>query len=84
MLCSPLGGTGIADAIFGDYVPAGRMPISIFPLNVTLPNIVDYNMTDGVGRTYRFVLGPKMFSAVFSYRSSVIFLDELAVSYVCV
>jgi beta-glucosidase len=45
------GGIGIADVLFGNYNPAGRLPIT-FPKSVDdLPPIEDYRME---GRTYRY------------------------------
>ncbi len=52
------GGTAIAEVIFGDYNPAGRLPIT-FPKSVDqLPPFTDYNMK---GRTYRFMEDEPLF-----------------------
>ncbi|MHA1111303.1 MAG: glycoside hydrolase family 3 C-terminal domain-containing protein [Promethearchaeota archaeon] len=45
------GGIGIADVIFGDYNPAGRLPITFPKSNDDIPPIEDYRME---GRTYRY------------------------------
>lgn len=46
------GGTAIADVIFGDASPSGRLPLT-FPKSVDqLPPYEDYSM---VGRTYRYM-----------------------------
>ena len=42
------GGTAIAEVLFGDYNPAGRLPIT----TAQLPDFEDYNMQ---GRTYRYL-----------------------------
>ena len=46
------GGTAIADIIFGDYSPAGRLPVTFYKATADLPPITDYNMK---GRTYRYI-----------------------------
>jgi beta-glucosidase len=46
------GGTAVASVLFGDYSPAGRLPITIAYDNNDLPDVRDYRMT---GRTYRYL-----------------------------
>jgi beta-glucosidase len=46
------GGTAIADVIFGDYSPAGRLPVTYVRSLEDLPPFEDYNMK---GRTYRYI-----------------------------
>lgn len=45
------GGTAIADIIFGDYNPAGRLPLTFYKTIDQLPAFDEYNMQ---GRTYRY------------------------------
>jgi beta-glucosidase len=45
------GGTAIADVLFGDYNPSGRLPVTFYKSLDQLPPFEDYNMK---GRTYRF------------------------------
>lgn len=46
------GGRAVADVLFGDYNPAGRLPVTFYRSIEQLPDFEDYNMT---GRTYRFM-----------------------------
>lgn len=45
------GGTAIADVIFGDYNPAGRLPVTFYKSIEQLPSFDDYDMEN---RTYRY------------------------------
>jgi beta-glucosidase len=48
------GGNAIADVIFGNYNPAGRLPLTYYASVKDLPPFEDYNMK---GRTYRYFNG---------------------------
>ncbi len=52
------GGTAIADVLFGDYNPAGRLPVTFYKSADQLPAFTDYNMK---GRTYRYFEGEPLF-----------------------
>lgn len=52
-----LGGTAVANALFGECNPAGRMPVSTFINSSTIPSSTDYDMTSPPGRTYRYYAG---------------------------
>jgi beta-glucosidase len=45
------GGAAIADVLFGDYNPAGRLPVTFYTSTDQLPPFEDYSMA---GRTYRY------------------------------
>jgi len=47
-------GTAIADVLFGDYNPAGRLPVTFYKSIEQLPAFDDYNMKN---RTYRYFKG---------------------------
>ncbi|MCL6615252.1 MAG: glycoside hydrolase family 3 C-terminal domain-containing protein, partial [Firmicutes bacterium] len=46
------GGTALADVLFGDYSPAGRLPVTFVRSVDDLPPFTDYAMK---GRTYRYM-----------------------------
>ncbi|MCR4771409.1 MAG: glycoside hydrolase family 3 C-terminal domain-containing protein [Oscillospiraceae bacterium] len=46
------GGKAVADILFGDAVPGGRLPITIYKDTADLPPFEDYSMK---GRTYRYL-----------------------------
>jgi beta-glucosidase len=48
------GGAAIADVLFGDENPAGRLPVTFYASETQLPEFRDYRMK---GRTYRYFDG---------------------------
>ena len=52
------GGTAVADVLFGDYNPAGRLPITFYKHTAQLPDFEDYSMK---GRTYRYFKDAPLF-----------------------
>ncbi len=52
------GGTAIADVIFGDYNPAGRLPVTFYQSIDQLPAFDDYDMK---GKTYRYFDGTPLY-----------------------
>ena len=52
------GGQAVAEILFGDYNPAGRLPITFYKNVDQLPDFEDYNMN---GRTYRYFQGEPLF-----------------------
>jgi beta-glucosidase len=48
------GGTALADVLFGDYNPAGRLPVTFYSSADDLPPFRDYDME---GHTYRYFRG---------------------------
>jgi beta-glucosidase len=52
------GGAALADVLFGDYNPGGRLPITFYRSADQLPAFDDYSMKN---RTYRFFTGQPLF-----------------------
>jgi beta-glucosidase len=51
-------GTAAADVLFGDYNPAGRLPVTVYEKDEDLPDFKDYGME---GRTYRYFRGKALY-----------------------
>jgi beta-glucosidase len=67
------GGTALADVLFGDYNPAGRLPVTFYKSVDQLPPFDDYRMA---GHTYRYFKGEPLYKfgrglsyTVFSYKN---------------
>lgn len=45
------GGKAVAEALFGDYAPNGKLPVTFYQGTENLPEFTDYSMA---GRTYRY------------------------------
>lgn len=52
------GGNAIADILFGDYNPAGRLPVTFYKSVNDLPDFKNYNMEN---RTYKYFKGKPLF-----------------------
>jgi beta-glucosidase len=53
------GGTAIADVLFGNYNPSGRLPVTFYKSTDDLPPFEDYAMAN---RTYRYFEGEALYS----------------------
>mgnify|MGYP001115123383 FL=1 len=51
-------GTASADVLFGDYNPAGRLPVTFYKSDSDLPSFVDYKMDN---KTYRYFKGTPLY-----------------------
>ena len=52
------GGQAVADVLFGDYNPSGKLPVTFYKDTTQLPDFEDYSMN---GRTYRFMKAEPLF-----------------------
>jgi beta-glucosidase len=51
-------GTAVADVLFGDYNPAGRLPVTFYKSVNDLPDFENYSMDN---RTYRYFTGTPLY-----------------------
>lgn len=70
------GGTALADVLFGDYNPAGRLPVTFYKSIDQLPPFEDYNMK---GRTYRYFKGEPLFTFGYGLSYTKIEYDNLVI-----
>lgn len=75
------GGTAIANALFGDYNPAGRLPVTFYKSTAQLPDFENYSMK---GRTYRYMTEAPLFPfghglsyTTFSYGDAALSTQEI-------
>lgn len=52
------GGRAIAEAIFGEYSPEGKLPVTFYHTSEELPDFTDYSMKN---RTYRYMTGEALY-----------------------
>lgn len=52
------GGQAVAEVLFGDYNPSGRLPITFYKDTTQLPDFENYDMA---GRTYRYMKDKPLF-----------------------
>ena len=70
------GGTALADVLFGDYNPAGRLPITFYKSVDQLPPFEDYTMA---GRTYRYFAGEPLYSFGFGLSYTTFAYSDLRI-----
>jgi beta-glucosidase len=69
-------GTAIADVLFGDYNPAGRLPVTFYKNDSDLPGFSDYSMNN---RTYRYFKGEALYPFGYGLSYTSFKYDQLKV-----
>jgi beta-glucosidase len=69
-------GTAIADVLFGDYNPAGRLPVTFYKSDSDLPGFSDYSMNN---RTYRYFKGEALYPFGYGLSYTTFKYDKLAI-----
>ncbi len=67
-------GTAIADVLFGDYNPAGRLPVTFYKSDNDLPAFIDYSMAN---RTYRYFKGEPLYPFGYGLSYTSFLYDQL-------
>lgn len=70
-------GTAVADVLFGDYNPAGRLPVTFYKSDDDLPSFMSYDMT---GRTYRYFNGEPLYPFGYGLSYTQFKYDQLKIS----
>ena len=71
------GGTAIADVLFGDHNPGGRLPVTFYKSVGQLPPFDDYNMA---GRTYRYMTEEPLYPFGFGLSYTAFEYSDLRIS----
>jgi beta-glucosidase len=71
------GGMAIADVLFGDYNPGGRLPVTFYTSVDDLPPFEDYAMD---GHTYRYFRGEPLFPFGHGLSYTTFSLDNLEIA----
>ncbi|MDR0537919.1 MAG: glycoside hydrolase family 3 C-terminal domain-containing protein [Tannerellaceae bacterium] len=70
------GGQAVADILFGDYNPAGRLPVTFYRSTADLPDFEDYSMEN---RTYRYFSGSPIYPFGYGLSYTTFQYDQLAI-----
>jgi len=70
------GGTAIANVLFGNYNPSGKLPVTFYKNVKQIPDFEDYSMK---GRTYRFMTEKPLFPFGFGLSYSTFTIGEAKV-----
>ena len=67
-------GTALADVLFGDYNPSGRLPVTFYSSDNDLPSFEDYTMKN---RTYRYFTGKPLYGFGYGLSYTTFRYDQL-------
>lgn len=70
-------GTAIADVLFGDYNPGGRLPVTFYKSVNDLPSFEDYNVTT---QTYRYFKGDVLYPFGYGLSYTTFLYDNLNIN----
>lgn len=70
-------GTAIADVLFGDYDPAGKLPVTFYRSVKDLPSFEDYNITT---QTYRYFKGDVLYPFGYGLSYTNFYYDNLKIN----
>lgn len=71
------GGDAIAEILFGESSPEGRLPVTFYNSEADLPDFTDYSMK---GRTYRYMNGKPLYPFGYGLSYTEFSLSDAAVS----
>lgn len=71
------GGRAIADVLFGDYNPAGRLPVTFYKSEKDLPSFEDYHLTS---QTYRYFKGETLYPFGYGLSYSTFKYDQFNIA----
>jgi beta-glucosidase len=69
-------GSAVADVLFGDYNPAGRLPVTFYKSDQDLVDFNDYNMNN---RTYRYFTGEPLWKFGYGLSYTTFTYDQLSI-----
>ncbi|MDS0524213.1 glycoside hydrolase family 3 C-terminal domain-containing protein [Clostridium sp. SHJSY1] len=71
------GGRAVADILFGECSPSGKLPVTFYKTTEELPEFTDYSMKD---RTYRYMTNESLYPFGYGLTYSSVELSDLSVS----
>lgn len=72
-----MGGRAIAEAIFGEFSPSGKLPITFYKSTEELPDFTDYSMNN---RTYRYMKQDALYPFGYGLSYSKFEIKDVAVN----